>query len=318
MNDLYPVEGIVNYARACLGDGGYNLVFNNCEHFANVCTLGRFRSYQVENFVRGKKPMSIFGKIKDWIFGSSSGSSSSSRETTNYNYSYEPDKLRIAEIEADLKVKMADKEQERIALARDAQIDILKTQALSQAAIEKARAQGRAVFAQQLVELQKKLLEVEEQRLDIIEKGSLPIVQQIEAFYEQEGDKIQADRDAYNKEKLPLLLDTLKQYDKDSIEYTLYSRQIENDMQLQNQFISTQLIQIAARQKQVLDSFLSSKEQLQNHTAQLTTQLVQGYLEDMKASAATLPAGQAANLLTTNDHQRLSGSSKPMLETGKK
>lgn len=43
--DLYSPEQIVTYARACLGDKGYNLIFNNCEHFANVCTLGRFRSY---------------------------------------------------------------------------------------------------------------------------------------------------------------------------------------------------------------------------------------------------------------------------------
>lgn len=28
----------------CLGDKGHHLAFNNCEHFANVYTLGRFRS----------------------------------------------------------------------------------------------------------------------------------------------------------------------------------------------------------------------------------------------------------------------------------
>ena len=39
--DLYSPDQIVIYARSCLGDKGYNLAFNNCEHFANVCTLGR-------------------------------------------------------------------------------------------------------------------------------------------------------------------------------------------------------------------------------------------------------------------------------------
>ena len=34
--DLYSPEQIVTYARACLGDKGYNLIFNNCEHFANL------------------------------------------------------------------------------------------------------------------------------------------------------------------------------------------------------------------------------------------------------------------------------------------
>ena len=33
LNYLYPVEHIIKYARACLGDKGYNLIFNNCEHF---------------------------------------------------------------------------------------------------------------------------------------------------------------------------------------------------------------------------------------------------------------------------------------------
>ncbi|HHD2734591.1 TPA: lecithin retinol acyltransferase family protein [Clostridium perfringens] len=66
LSDLYPVEHIVIYARACLGDRGYNLIFNNCEHFANVCTLGRFRSKQVENIFLGilrSREMSIFNKV---------------------------------------------------------------------------------------------------------------------------------------------------------------------------------------------------------------------------------------------------------------
>lgn len=47
---LYPVEQIIRNARASLGSGNYNLIFNNCEHFANACTLGKYRSPQVEEF----------------------------------------------------------------------------------------------------------------------------------------------------------------------------------------------------------------------------------------------------------------------------
>lgn len=54
--DLYSSEQIITYARFCIGDKGYNLAFNNCEHFANVCTLGRFRSQQVERVLLGKLP----------------------------------------------------------------------------------------------------------------------------------------------------------------------------------------------------------------------------------------------------------------------
>lgn len=45
-------------ALSCVGerghrDNGYNLVFNNCEHFASWCASGEERSRQVESAVQG-------------------------------------------------------------------------------------------------------------------------------------------------------------------------------------------------------------------------------------------------------------------------
>ena len=114
--DLYSPEQIVTYARACLGDKGYNLAFNNCEHFANVCTLGRFRSNQVERVLLGKFPneedkkMGLFetvGKAIKSLFSngrSHSNGGSVGRSTTTY----EPDKVKIAEAEANAKVRAAE------------------------------------------------------------------------------------------------------------------------------------------------------------------------------------------------------------------
>jgi hypothetical protein len=48
---LNPPDVIVKIARSLVGDDGYNLVFNNCEHFANYCTLGEHRSHQVEKVI---------------------------------------------------------------------------------------------------------------------------------------------------------------------------------------------------------------------------------------------------------------------------
>ncbi|MDX9802246.1 MAG: lecithin retinol acyltransferase family protein [Spirochaetia bacterium] len=46
---LFSPGIIVKRARSELGKGGYNLVFNNCEHFANWCMIGMKRSEQVED-----------------------------------------------------------------------------------------------------------------------------------------------------------------------------------------------------------------------------------------------------------------------------
>lgn len=40
---------IINYAKEHLGEGGYNLVTNNCEHFSNRCAFGKSDSEQVSN-----------------------------------------------------------------------------------------------------------------------------------------------------------------------------------------------------------------------------------------------------------------------------
>lgn len=44
-------EDIIDYAKAHLGEGGYNLISNNCEHFSNRCAFGVSNSHQVENII---------------------------------------------------------------------------------------------------------------------------------------------------------------------------------------------------------------------------------------------------------------------------
>ena len=53
-------QDIVNYAFSMVGEGGYNLISNNCEHFANDCVFGKKVSNQVDSV------LSFFmgGKIK--------------------------------------------------------------------------------------------------------------------------------------------------------------------------------------------------------------------------------------------------------------
>lgn len=290
LDDLYPVEGIVSYARTCLGDDGYNLIFNNCEHFANACTLGKYRSRQVENFFGGKR-MGLWSSIKSFFgFGSSS-----SRSSSSYNYNYEPDKVKIAEIERDTKLKLADKENERIELMRDAQIELFKAQAISQAAIEKARAEGAIAIANQLVIMQEKMLDVAKKRIAIIEEGSLPTVREIENFYNEVGEKISADAEEYNTKKLPQLLKILSQYEKGSPEHEIFFAQINEDRARQGRFIERQMDRVSERQNLVLQSFLSTKEKIIEQTGQITQNIAEGFLKQqveglLPQASASLPA----------------------------
>lgn len=273
--DLYPVEGIVSYARACLGDDGYNLVFNNCEHFANACTLGKYRSRQVERVLGGN--MGIWGSIKSF-FGF--GSSSSSRSTNSYNYNYEPDKVKIAEIERDMKLKLADKETERIELMRDAQLEFIKAQTMSQMAIDDARVKGMAVMADQLVILQEKMLDVAKKRIAIIEEGSMPIIREIESFYAEVEERITVNSDEYNTKKLPLLLDMLCKYEQGTPQHEIYMAQINDDRARQNQFVLQQMEQVRERQNIVLNSFLATKEKIIEQTGQITQSVAEEYLKE--------------------------------------
>lgn len=45
----YPADRVISRANKRLGEKKYNLVFNNCEHFAAWCKVGKSRSRQVEN-----------------------------------------------------------------------------------------------------------------------------------------------------------------------------------------------------------------------------------------------------------------------------
>ena len=51
---LCPVPETIAFARACIGNKKYDLLFHNCEHFANACKLGVYRSYQTEQILFGK------------------------------------------------------------------------------------------------------------------------------------------------------------------------------------------------------------------------------------------------------------------------
>lgn len=275
--DLYSPEQIVTYARACLGDKGYNLIFNNCEHFANVCTLGRFRSHQVEKVFTKRKEndfMGIWSTIKSWFGGSSSGS----RTTTNYNY--EPDKVKIAQIEAEAKIRLAEMETERVELIKQAQMELLRDEAEAKILVEEAKAKGFTVMAQTIIAMQEQLTQITNNRIEIIERASLPIVKDIENMYKELNDRIVADNDKYNTEKLPNLLSILEKYPEGTTAHKLYSQQIQNDMNAQMKHHDMQLKSLEIRQQQIISGFINSKDKILEQTGNLTQNIITNLIKD--------------------------------------
>ncbi|HWI54372.1 MAG TPA: lecithin retinol acyltransferase family protein [Desulfobacteria bacterium] len=53
---IYSPEETVKRARSRLGEKEYNLLLNNCEHFAIWCKTGLSKSYQIEKLLKVLKP----------------------------------------------------------------------------------------------------------------------------------------------------------------------------------------------------------------------------------------------------------------------
>lgn len=288
LKDLYPVEHIVAYARACLGDRGYNLVFNNCEHFANTCTLGRFRSKQVEKVFnmlikndRRQNKMGLLGKIGGFFNGllfERNNNEGGSRSATNTTY--EPDKVKIAEIESETKIRLGNMEKDRIKLSTDAQIEIMEQEYQFKVAIEEAKALGFNNIAITIVGMQEKLNEIAQKRIEIIENGSLQIVREVEDFYLELKEKVTEDSQRYSEEKLPKLLDILEKYNSESPAYKLFYRRVEDDMDSQLRSFNKQIDAISDRQSKVMDSLLTSKQKIFEQTSQITNNLIDKMITD--------------------------------------
>ncbi|MFY8147875.1 MAG: lecithin retinol acyltransferase family protein [Prochlorococcaceae cyanobacterium] len=59
-----PVGVTLRRAMGRLGEQNYNLLFNNCEHFAHWCKTGRHRSGQVEDWIQtGSRGARAFGQL---------------------------------------------------------------------------------------------------------------------------------------------------------------------------------------------------------------------------------------------------------------
>ena len=170
-NKLLPFDDIVEYARDCVGDTGYNLLFENCEHFANECVIGEHRSKQADGFIGaakftinfiGGKAMGLFGNLVSGalsLFGNifSSPSSSRSRKPTK------TEKVKLEEVERDRQIKLAEIERDKSLNLADEEAARAKIEQESK--IRLAEIENERIKAEQLHQIEKiKLEQVERDR----------------------------------------------------------------------------------------------------------------------------------------------------------
>ncbi|PVD22332.1 hypothetical protein C0Q70_18142 [Pomacea canaliculata] len=64
-----PPEEIVTNALAKLGKVGYNVLYNNCEHFASLCRYGIGKSSQADSFLTGLSVLTAIATTVCILFG---------------------------------------------------------------------------------------------------------------------------------------------------------------------------------------------------------------------------------------------------------
>ena len=212
------------------------------------------------------------------------------------------------ELERDTQLRLADKEAERIELMREAQIELVKAQTMSQMMIDKARVDGMSKMVEQFVKLQEQMSEVAQKRIEIIESGSMSIVREIEGFYNEVGDRIQATMDDYNLKKLPQLLEILGNYEKDSPQFEIYMAQINEDRVRQGKFIIEQMEQVSQRQNLVLQSLLSTKTTIIEQTGQITKSITDEYLKAQ--IGGLLPKNESIKQLSAGEIKQLTAGAE--------
>ena len=150
-----------------------------------------------------------------------------------------------------------------------------------------------------------------------VKEESIPIQEVEKNVYDINKvlDKVKADNDEYNMEKLPALLAILGKYEIDSPAHKLYQKRIEEDMRLQSEYYMKQLDNIAIRQQQVIDGFIKSKNSIIEQTGMLTKEL----LASVQKQTLELSQGGETSLKEIQQKQQtlLSGQKPLALSEGK-
>ncbi len=222
LEDLYPVNDIISYARHCVGDDGYNLIFNNCEHFANSCTLGRHRSKQVEKVLGGKN-MGLLGTIAGFL-GGLFGGNKGKRETVTTIY--EPDKVRVAEINAQANAMMEKLKGENIKINAQMQKELVSHLIEQEKILMQAKLEGFNDIVDKLASLSNEMILIRINQMKELEIAQNESEKEIISYYEDFKNRLEEKNKDFELNHLPKLNEQRDKYEEGSASWKTYDELI--------------------------------------------------------------------------------------------
>lgn len=228
----------------------------------------------------------FFGGSSDSSSRDRGGSYSSSSESyhTSKVTNYDPDKVRIAELE-----------NERVGLVKDAQLKLLAFNAQMEAAIIEARCRGFHEMQHAMMGMLKEVNILAEERLVLLESASQQHIRQVENMYLDLSKDIQ--NDDFLQTKVPQLLSVANQFPDESDTRQTFMKGIEREVATHFDFKTSQLALLNQRCRVVVESVVESKHRMQQHIDTVITKRIEQLEQVMQTnSQLSLPSGAAASL----------------------
>ena len=276
-SELWDDNTIITYARSCIGDNGYNLVFNNCEHFCNECTFGEHRSKQVDDvlnsFPKGGNKMGFFSNLFN-------------KDKNITTTTYEPDKVRVAEIENQTKLMLKKLEAENIKLNANLQKELVADMINEEKSLIQAKVEGYGHLLEEISNFSKNLIELRIEKSIEIEKNQNESEVEIIKYYDDFQQRLEEKNRDFELEHLPELNKMRDNYKKNSDSYKTFSKVIEERLKHYFSSLSEETKFFREQRSKRLESSREIHKILEQHLNEINTQMLE--IADKKSNLLEL------------------------------
>ncbi len=261
------------------------MIINNCEHFENKCTLGSHRSKQVENVLTGeespiKKGFDMVGLVRTGISALSSmveglfggGKDNEKRIVTT---TYEPDKVRVAEIEAQVKGMIEKVRFEDNRSKEKAQKELVTHMIEQEKILMQVKIEGFEYLSESINKLGQNMAELlilQRKELDTNQNES---EKEINLYYSDFVKKLQKSSFDFKLNDIPKLFAQLKVYEKGSVEHDIYSDLIKETKKSHVDNMNNELAFFLEQKKKRFDNNSESRKQLELDLSSMSNKILE-------------------------------------------